>query len=49
MQGYLFSKPVSGSEISDLLAGVAWQPAELTESEEYAFFMLDDYELERTG
>lgn len=49
MQGYLFSRPVPGSEVKGLLTGMAWCPAELLQTEGTFLHFVDAFELEQAG
>ena len=49
MQGYLFSRPVPGSEIKGLLTGMAWCPAELSQAECPSHLFLPELKLVETG
>lgn len=46
MQGYLFSRPVPGREIGELLTGMAWCPVELSQPEELYLQLGEKFELE---
>lgn len=49
MQGYLFSRPVPGSEVKGLLTGMAWCPDELLEVEDTFRQLVDGFELAEVG
>lgn len=49
MQGYLFSRPVPGSEVKGLLTGMAWCPAELLPAEDTFQQLLEAFELKKAG
>jgi len=49
MQGYLFSRPVTGSEVKALLTGMSWCPAELLLVESPSHKFAQAFKLEKTG
>jgi diguanylate cyclase (GGDEF)-like protein/PAS domain S-box-containing protein len=49
MQGYLFSRPVPGSEIKGLLTGMSWCPAELSQAKFPSHKFVQTIKLEKTG
>jgi len=49
MQGYLFSRPVPGSEVKGLLTGVAWCPAELLHNEDTFRQIAEVVQLKKVG
>jgi diguanylate cyclase (GGDEF)-like protein/PAS domain S-box-containing protein len=49
MQGYLFSRPVPGGEVKELLTGISWCPAALLQSEEFFGQLVEEFELEEAG
>jgi diguanylate cyclase (GGDEF)-like protein len=49
MQGYLFSRPVHGSEIKGLLTGMAWCPEELSQTIGAYQLPLEEFDLDEVG
>lgn len=49
MQGFLFSRPVPGSEVKSLLTGMAWCPVELLQPADTFRQLVEEFELEEAG